>query len=71
MDTVWSFSGDGLYGFFETMDLLPQWQQAGHVGVQINHCHLSVWMHLGRRAQKRQRNNTALMITLLMITQPD
>lgn len=49
MDTIWSFSGDRLYGSAETLDLRPQWRQALHVVVQINHGHLSAWMHLWGR----------------------
>lgn len=58
MDTISSFSGDRLYGSAETLDLHPQWHQAGHVVVQVNHCHLSARVHLGRRAEKREKGET-------------
>lgn len=68
MDTVSSFSGDGLYGSAETLNLPPQWHQAGHVVVEINHRHLSVWMHLGRRREKRERQDGSADYTHSLIT---
>lgn len=69
VDAILSFSGDGLYGSAETLDLLPQWFQAVHIVEQINHCHLSAWMHLRERAQQYRNRLTRRLCWLHL--QPD
>lgn len=54
MDAIGGLLHNGLDGSPEALDLPPQRLQAGQVVIHVDHHHLSAWMYLRAKEEKKE-----------------